>query len=232
MATLHVLSGGAAQGLVRALETRFAETAGAAIAGRFGAVGAMKESLLAGEPCDLMITTGAMVDELVAAGQLRADARSPLGRVRTGIAVRRGDPLPDASSAAALKAALRAADAIHFPDPQRATAGIHFANVLRRLGIHDEVHARCLTFPNGAAAMRALASSSAARPIGCTQLSEILATEGIVAAGPLPDPFGLETVYTAAVTTRAAEPALALRLVELLAGEGSRAIRGAAGFES
>lgn len=231
MATLHLLSGGAAQGLVRALETRFAETAGGVVAGRFGAVGAMREALLAGEPCDLMITTDAMVSELVAAGRLRADARAPLGRVRTGIAVRRGSAVPDVSTPDALKAALQAADAIHFPDPQRATAGIHFAGVLRRLGLFDDLQPRYLTFPNGATAMRALASSTAARPIGCTQLSEILATEGIGAVAPLPDPFGLETVYTAAVTTTAAEPALALRLLDLLAGEPARALRAVAGFE-
>ena len=46
------------------------------------------------------------------------------------IAVRAGDPAPPVGDAAELRAALLAADAIYFPDPKLATAGIHFAKVL------------------------------------------------------------------------------------------------------
>ena len=79
--------------------------------------------------------------------------------MRTGVAVRSGESQPDVSTPEALKAALLAADGIYFPDPQRATAGIHFANVLRELGIHDTLQPRFRTFPNGATSMRELAAS-------------------------------------------------------------------------
>ncbi|NWG72948.1 MAG: substrate-binding domain-containing protein, partial [Parvularculaceae bacterium] len=132
--TLHLLCAGAAQGLVKALQPALAEATAATIAGRFGAVGAMKEALLAGEPCDLMIVTDKMVGELADAGALRADTRRALGRVRTGIAVRHGEPQPDGATPAARRDALRAADASYFPDPQRATAGSPFAAGMRELG--------------------------------------------------------------------------------------------------
>jgi molybdate transport system substrate-binding protein len=229
---LRLLSAGAAQGLVQALAPKFQARTGATLGGRFGAVGAMKEALLAGEPCDLMVTTDAMVDALVAEGRLRAEGRAALGRVRTGVAVRRGEPRPDVGTPESLAAALRAADAIYFPDPERATAGIHFLSVLRQLGLDAELAQRFRTFPNGATAMRELAAATSPRPIGCTQVTEILYTGGVELVGLLPPRFELATVYTAAVAAQAAEPALAARLIELLTGPDSAALRAHAGFEA
>ncbi len=229
--TLDLLCAGAAQGLVKALQPRLRAEAAAEVAGRFGAVGAMKEALLAGAPCDLMIVTDKMVGELVEAGVLRGDSRTPLGRVRTGIAVRRGAPHPDVSTPQALKAALLAADAIYFPDAVRSTAGIHFAGVMRELGVHDQLEPRFRTFPNGATAMRELAANEMPRLIGCTQVTEIRYTEGVELVAPLPARFELATVYTAAVSATAAEPALAARFIAMLAGADARALREAGGFE-
>ena len=228
---LHVLSGGAAQGFVAALSGEFQTATGYAIDGTFGAVGAMKEKLLAGAPADVLILTRALIDELAGAGQVEAETRADLGRVRTGVAVRAGDPAPDVGTAEGLRAALRAASAIYFPDPQRATAGIHFARVLESLGIATEVAGRLSTHPNGATAMRELAKATGDRPIGVTQITEILNTSGVALAGPLPREFELATVYTAAVCTRAAAPEAARRLVALLAAEGRRPLREKAGFE-
>ena len=56
-ADVRVLSGGAAKGLIGALRPAFAECCGADIEGTFGAVGVMKEKVLAGEACDVAILT-------------------------------------------------------------------------------------------------------------------------------------------------------------------------------
>ena len=229
--TLHLLCAGAAQGLVKALEPRLLAEAGATLAGRFGAVGAMKEALLAGEPCDLMVLTDKMVAELVASGALRGDTRAPLGRVRTGIAVRRGAPQPDVSTPEALKAALLAADAIYFPDAVRSTAGIHFAGVMRELGLFDTLEPRFRTYPNGATAMREMAANAAPNLIGCTQVTEILYTDGVELVAKLPARFELATTYTAGVNASAADPALAAKFVAMLAGADTRTLRQAGGFE-
>jgi molybdate transport system substrate-binding protein len=66
---LAFLSGGAAHGLVSAL----AAEAGIEPGGHFGAVGAMRERFLAGEPCDIVILTHAQVADLCA--QERAEPR-------------------------------------------------------------------------------------------------------------------------------------------------------------
>jgi molybdate transport system substrate-binding protein len=231
MTTLALLCAGAAKGLATALAPRWTAQTGVALDARYGAVGAMKEALLAGQPCDVFVVSAAMVDALVADGTLRGGTRADLGRVPTGLAVRRGAPVPAASDAGTLRAALLAADALYFPDPERATAGIHFAQVLRGLGIHEALGPRCRTFANGAAAMRELAAGGTPRSIGCTQATEIRYTEGVDLVGALPAPFELITVYAAAVTRRSAQPELAASFVELLAGPGSRELRAAGGFE-
>ena len=229
-AKLHVLCAGAAQGLVKAVAPRLLAEAGAEIDGRFGAVGALKDALLAGEPCDLMIATDKMVAELVAAGALSGEGVAALGRVRTGVAVRRGAPRPDVSTPEALKTALLAADAIYFPDAVKSTAGIHFANVMRQLGIHDALQPRFRTFPNGATAMRELADNDAPRLIGCTQVTEINYTAGVELVAALPARFELATVYTAAVGAQAAEPALAARFIAMVAGTDAQGLRADGGF--
>lgn len=228
---LSFLCAGAAQGLLRALQPQFEADSGLRLQGRFGAVGAMKEALLAGEPCDLLVLTDALVRSLAGEGRLRVDSLAALGRVRTGLAVKTGHALPEVATPDALAAALRAADSIYFPDPQRATAGIHFANVMRELGVHDALVPRFRTFPNGATAMRELADCSDAHPIGCTQVTEILYTPGVQLAALLPARFELATVYTAAVTTASTQAAAAATLVARMAGPEALALRQAGGFE-
>jgi molybdate transport system substrate-binding protein len=228
---LNVLSAGAAQGVVTALAGEFRAATGYELACSFGAVGAMKEKLLAGAPADLIILTHALIAGLAADGHVLPDGSADLGRVRTGVAARKGDPLPDIASASALRATLLAAEGIFFPDPQKATAGIHFARVLDTLGIRSEVEPRLKTFPNGATAMRELAEAKGARLVGCTQVTEINNTPGVVLVGLLPREFELATVYSVGVCAAAASPDAARRFIELLTGEPSRALRVKAGFE-
>lgn len=229
--SLHLLSGGAAQGLVQAVRAGFERAHGCALQGRYGAVGAMQEALLAGDPCDLVILSQALVDGLVAQGRLDGASRTVLGRVHTGIAVPSGRAHPDVSTPPALRAALLAAEAIHFPDPVKATAGIHFARVLGELGIAEAVATRLRPHPNGNAAMAAMAAGGQPGAIGCTQRTEILFTAGVEWVGALPAPHGLATVYCGAVGRMAQEPGLANALLALLAEPASQAQRAAAGFE-
>lgn len=222
MKQLRILSGGAAQGLVEMLRPAFEAQTGCVIEGTFGAVGAMRARLLAGAPADLMILTRALIDGLEKEGHVTANTAADLGTVETAIAVRHGTATPQVGNAGALRAALLKADEIHFPDPEQATAGIHFARVLRDLGIHDEVAPRLRAAPNGATAMRELAASKSHRPIGCTQATEILSTPGIVLVAPLPPDCALATVYTAATAARAQAPAEAAQLIAMLTDAAGR----------
>lgn len=230
-ATLYVLSAGAAQGLVAALAPRFLAEAGFTVRATFGAVGAIREKLVAGERCDALISTESMIDELATSGRVVAATRAALGRVRTGIGVRSGDAFPDIEDRPALAQSLCAATDIFLPDPQRATAGVHFVRVLDQLGLSAEVGPRLRPFPNGGAAMRAMAHSDGSKPIGCTQITEIEHTEGVALVGPLPREFELMTTYSIAVCARASQPEVAGRFARLLSGPQTGDVRTKVGFE-
>lgn len=232
MKSIRILSGGAAQGLVGQLQERFASEQGFKVEGTFGAVGLMRDKVLAGEPCDLMILTGEQISILASQGQIAPRSARALGRVKTGIAVKAGLPLPDVSTQQALEAMLVQASGIYFPDPEKATAGIHFMKVLRMLGIEQQVAGKLRPFPNGATAMREMAAATGSNLVGCTQITEILSAQGVQLAGVLPRKFELATMYTAAVSSRAVEPQAAAALIELLAGEEARPLREAGGFET
>lgn len=230
-AVVNLLCAGAAQGLVKALQEPFKAQTGAHIQARFGAVGAMKEALLAGDPCDVLVLSQALIDGLVQEGRLDGGSRTLLGRVRTGVAVRAGTPHPAVATADGLKAALLAGTGIFFPDPVRATAGIHFAKVMRELGVYDALQSRFKTYPNGATAMREMAASLESNPIGCTQVTEIRYTPGVELVGLLPPQFELATPYMAACTRHSPQPALAQRLIAAMAGAAAQPLRAAGGFE-
>ena len=231
-AELHVLCAGAVKGLVLAVQGDFEAASGAAPSSpRFGAVGAMRDSLRAGTPCDVFVATEAMVAALQASGELDAGSARAIGRVPTAIAVAAAAPRPAIADAESLKAALLAASAIYFPDATQSTAGAHVAAMLERLGVSAALASRLRMFANGATAMRELAASGDPAALGCTQATEIRYTPGLALVGALPPPFALATVYSAAVAASASDREGALTLIERLAGDASAALRAAGGFE-
>jgi molybdate transport system substrate-binding protein len=231
MNSLPLISAGAAQALVTRSQERFMALHGYAIDPTFGAVGLMKDKLLSGAPCEVLILTDALITQLTSSGQLAAGTAQALGVVKTGIAVKTGEARPAVATRAELTAALKAASGIYFPDAVKSTAGIHFMNVLKQLGLDQELADRLRTYPNGAAAMTAMAKSTEKGLLGCTQDTEILYIEGVDLIADLPQEFELATVYTAAVCSKAKEPQAAAELIALLAGSESATLRIECGFE-
>ena len=228
---LNVLCAGAVKGLVLAVQGDSESATALRLQATYGAVGAMRDRLRAGAPCDVFIATEAMIESLQASGELRAGTQRAIGRVQTAIAVKASAPRPLIESAESLKATLLAASAIYFPDATLSTAGAHVALILERLGIRDALAPRLRMFANGATAMRELAADADESAIGCTQATEIRSTPGLTLVGALPPPFALATVYSAAIANAARGDAGARRFIDLLAGAPSAALRRAGGFD-
>jgi molybdate transport system substrate-binding protein len=228
--TLRILSGGALNGLVTRLQADFEKANDCRIEGTYGAVGAMKDKLLAGTACDLLILSQALVDDLVAQGKAQAGSARAVGVVKTGVAVKDKRGPVSVSSPEKLKAVLQSAPAIFFPDPAKATAGIHFQKVLQALGLADDPK-KLRTYPNGAMAMAALAQAPEPDAVGCTQVTEILITPGVRLTGLLPPPHELATTYTAAVASSAQEPELARALIAALTAAEAAETRRKCGFD-
>ena len=232
MSSLNMLSGGAAQGLVKSLAADFRGQTGFEIAGEFGAVGVMADKLRKGTPTDIVILTAGLLAKLAEEKLIVTATISDVGLVETALAVRTGNPLAAVKDADDLRQTLMESDAIYVPDTKASTAGIHVANVLQQLGIATEVAERLRIFPNGATAMREMAASDARRPIGCTQSTEIISTEGVTLSGSLPPGCDLATTYTAGITVAAAHPQQAQALIALLTGIAQQEQRKQAGFVS
>jgi molybdate transport system substrate-binding protein len=232
----HFLSAGACKGLFQGLYAR--QLNSGHLRGAFGAVGAMQEKLLNGEPCELLVLTLPLLEKLALEGWVIPSTIKVIGQVGTGIAVasnlaKKVGGIPNVLTSATLKANLLAASQIHFPDPLRSTAGIHFKSLLDDLGIASTLTGRCAHYPNGAFAMAQLAknaSSGGSLQMGCTQVSEILYTPGVELVAELPEPYRLRTTYAAGLTPSGFESDVAHKMLATLTSAGASRLRLAGGF--
>ena len=231
MAVVHILSAGAAQAVVENIAAAYTRETGNGVKADFGAVGAMKARVVGDEMVDVIVLTGALIDELIESGHVVAGSRFDIGKVGTGVAVRAGTPMPDVSSAQALRRSLLAAGKIVCPDPATATAGKVVMGVLERLGIAAQMLARMQFFPNGFAAMKWLAESRGTLEAGITQITEILANPGVNYVGPLPGDLQVKTVYSAGLAARAPNADGAQAFVARLTAPAARNLLAKAGYE-
>ncbi len=229
---LHIMGGGAAKGLVEALQVPFETEHGVKFKTHFSAVGAIKDSFNSGEACDILILTRALIEDLTQEGSLVEDTSADLGTVQAGIAVPAAALLPRITTARDLTESLRTATSFFVPDLQRSTAGQHIARMLAALGLDKEIAENFREFPNGETAMQMLATHGRRGALGCTQMTEIRMTRGLRFVAPLPAEHALSTIYTAAISTRAGQSELARHFLNTLACEASLSLRTTCGFDA
>lgn len=233
MPKIKMLSGSAAQGLVAQLHESFLAETGCEVECVFDAVGTIEGCLVDGDKADLVALTDAQITQMVREGHVVPGSARILGVVKTGVAVRKTDTVPDVSTPDALEAALLAAEGIYIPDPEQTTAGAHFMKVLRKLGLEGEnLAARLRIFPNGDDAMVELAKGKGKGLLGCIQTTEIRFAPDVVVAGLLPGNLALATIYTVAITTQSSNPEHAAQFISKLIGPDAAPLRMAIGFEA
>ena len=183
----------------------------------FGTAMALANRVQQGEAADVYIGPRQNVDALVKAGKVRADSVIDLARSPIGMAVRKGAPKPDISSAAALKRALLASRGVTFPDPAAGSpSGQHFLRVAAQLGVADELKAKTRRPPDGTAFGPSMLISGEA-DLALQQTSELLMRESdIDLLGPLPPEFQLITIMSAGVPVTSREPAAARAFIRAL----------------
>lgn len=228
---IHLLSGGAAYGLVSGVQEKFEATHNCQISGEYGAVGLMKDKLLQGTACDLVILSKKLVDSLVNENHVNAGSVTDLGVVSTGIAIKDHTSPIDVSDIDSFRHALLEARKIFVPHMTKSTAGQHMKAVFERLGVYAEIAGKCREHPNGATAMKAMAGDPDSDLIGCTQETEIVYTPGVKFVGGLPAGCELDTIYTAGITTAAAQPELAQALITIMSSAGLEDFKRKSGFK-
>jgi molybdate transport system substrate-binding protein len=207
-AELHVLSTAAVKGPLADVAAEFERATGQRVVIEYATAGGVDARLDAGARPDLVVNSAPRIAARARAAGDAARARA-LGTVRIGVAVRAGAPRPDLSTVDTLRAALVAAESIAYGDPARgATTGVHFAQVVARLGIADAIAGKRRLAADGLDVMKMVTHGEA--ELGITQQSEIVHVDATTFAGLLPEAVQLATTYAAWVPAGAHSAAQAL----------------------
>jgi molybdate transport system substrate-binding protein len=183
-----------------------------------------------GEPVDIFLTDSTAIDELIKRGKVAG--RSDLVRTGIGIAVRKGAPKPDVSSAQALKHALLAAKTVGHAAPSGGSiTAAHIQGVFERLGIAAEVAPKVKLAAGGPNGRVSVLVSSGAAEIGLQQVSELMSNPDVEVVGMLPAELQLVTIYSAGITTSAREAEAAKALIQALWAPSAAAVYKAKGLE-
>jgi molybdate transport system substrate-binding protein len=177
----------------------------------YGPSGGLARRLDGGEAADLVIVESKVLDELIRQGKV-APGRTDLARTAIGIAVRKGAPRPDVSSAEALRRALLAAKSIgHTAPAGGGVTAAHIEGVFETLGIAAEVAPKIKLAAGGPNGRVSVLVSSGAAEIGLQLVSELMSNPDVEVIGMLPPGLQLTAVISAGLTpgTTQSEPAQA-----------------------
>jgi molybdate transport system substrate-binding protein len=216
-AELKVLSAIGMQSVMEDLGPKFEGATGHKIAISFATAGAAVKRAQGGEAADVVIATRQGIDRLVKNGKAAADNVTALANAGISVAIRKGAPKPDISSPDALKRTLLSAKSISSVEQAIGGAsGIHFAKVLDRLGIANEMKSKTV-FPNPKtpAEVGVLVANGEAE-IGVHVIVELISVTGIDLVGPLPGDLQDIIIFTVAIMSGAKDAAAAKALVDFL----------------
>lgn len=197
------------------LGPKFERASGHKLAIKSGTMGGIVKMVQGGETADIVIIPRQGIDDLVKDGKAAAGNVTAIANSSIVVVVRKGAPKPDISSPDALKRALLTAKSITYGNPADGGASaIHFAKVLDRLGIANEMKSKTIYAKAGADTGVIVASGKA--DLGINQRQVLAPVEGIEVAGPLPGDLQSTTVFAAAIMTGAKDAAVSKALVNFL----------------
>ncbi len=214
------------------LGPRFERETGNRLAVGLGPSLVLEKRLLDGETADVAIVTGPGAKELVGHGKIVAGSLVDVARSLIGIAVPKGAPRPDLSSAEAFKRSLLAAKSIALSKPVGGGAsGAHMAKVFEQLGITEAMQAKAKYGAGGAAGLAGLVVLRGEADIGIQQMAELIAVSGIDVVGPLPADIQSATMFTAGIPTSASHPEAARVVIDFLTTPAAKSTIKAKGLE-
>lgn len=219
---------GGIRAAIEQLIPRFERASGHTVKATFGSGGGTKAQVVRGAAFDVPIVQPPLADVL-ASGHVVASTQTPLATVAVAVAVRKGAPHPDISTADAVKRMLLAATSIAYPDASAgAAAGVSFERTLALLGIADEVRPKVKRAQGGAGAMALLAKGDV--DVGLTFSSEIT-DSGVETVGVLPAAISTPTALVGFVSTQAKSPDAARALLAFLSSPEAASVYRACGME-
>jgi molybdate transport system substrate-binding protein len=230
MAKLKVMCARSMHVAVGALGKAFATAAGHEVEFDFGTVGALQGKLDTGETADVVILSVPGIDKLDKAGALAPGSRRNVARTFIALCIREGAPKPDFATVEAFTRLLEGARAVATSDPAvGGSAGVHLARAFEQAGLAAMMQPKSLPQQTGAEVARRVVEGKA--EFGLTLSGEVASVPGAAIAGPLPPPFGQDTVYCAAVMAGSQAKDAAAAFIAALTRPDTRATWTKAGFE-
>ncbi len=227
-AEITVLSGGAIEPGLNAAAAAFQKETGNTIKLIYNTTPQIQKRVGAGEMFDVVIAPPAAMKAFAAAG--KADEGGiHVGRVGMGVVVRPGAPVPDIASAEAIKRAVLEAESVVF---NRASSGIYFENLLKKMGVYEQIEPKAARYATGAEVMEHLLKGRG-KEVGFGPITEILQyrDKGLRLVGPLPAEIQNYTAYIAAPMSASGNKAAAQAFVTFLGGPAGKPLFVAAGIE-
>jgi molybdate transport system substrate-binding protein len=224
---IKVLSSIATKEAYLELVPQFEKAAGHTVVTAWSGTTAIMQKMATGEQHDLVIISSTEMEELIRQRKIVAGSRVDLATSGIGIAVRKGAPRPDVSTADALKKALLAAKTVGYTS---GPSGVYMGTLVERMGIADEVKAKFRSVPSGGTIGTIVASGDC--EIGFQQVSELVHIPGIDYIGPLPAEVQRVTVFSCGLQTGAPQPGAAKALAAFLTTAAARAVMQKHGLET
>jgi molybdate transport system substrate-binding protein len=209
--SIDVLSTLALRGVLVAIADEFAAQTGLSFKAAYKSTNMTLGLIAQGLTADMTIVTREAMGRLVHDGVIAEGSTADLAQSGVGIAVRAGAPKPDIGSVDALRRTLLMAKSIAFS--RLGASGIHFASVIERLGIADDVRRKAHISDSFVGEVAARGDAE----IAVQQISELKAVAGIDIVGPLPDEVQKISVFAAGVFRAARNPDGAKKLIAYLA---------------
>jgi molybdate transport system substrate-binding protein len=176
-----------------------------------------------------VVLGGGALDQLAAAGRLVAGSRTAVARTFIAFCIRAGTPKPDFTTSEAFVRLLHSARAIATSDPAvGGSAGTHLARTFEREGLAAMMLGKSLPQQSGVEVAKRVVEGKA--EFGLTLSGEVASVEGAEIAGPLPPPFGQDTLYVAAVMVGSAAADAATAFIAALRRPETRDTWQRAGF--
>jgi molybdate transport system substrate-binding protein len=223
---IKVLSAVVMRPVLGDITTEYERATGNKVTIDFATAGVLRDRIRGGEVADVIILPRPTMDTLRKEAKIASGTEVILARGTVGVAVRAGAPKPDVSSAEGFTRSLLAAKSIVYADPaQGGVSGIHFARVLERLGIAEQMRPKTRLIP-GAGSGEVVARGEAEIAVSGTM--DLLRVPGADFVGPLPAELQNTTdfVYYAAILAGAKQPELGRALIKhLLSPAAGRQIK-------
>lgn len=223
-AELRVLCANGMQTVIEELGPKFERSTGHKLSITYDTGGATIKRAR-GESADVVIAIREGIAGLAKDGRAAPDSVTTVASTGISVAVRKGASKPDIGSPEAFKQALLSAKSITYLNPADGGAsGIHFAKVLDRLGIANEMKSKTIFAPKASALGPLIANGEA--EIGVLQYQLLYGVPGIEIIGPLPGDLQSTTVFSAALMTSSSNREAAKGLLTFLrTAEAAAAIK-------